>query len=212
MGVDKADMRPVCHETIPAAVEAYYQEAGRAGRDGALARCLLFSEQRDKGLHVFFIERSRVEDAAFAAVARRLHKQATEQGRYDVELRELAALTGRGGDADQARAIIGHLARAEMIRPAPSPPDRAVGRIVGAWDRAALVTCRSSANDAERVRWRHYRAIWAFVEQLACRRGAVLRHFGDAGPQTDRAWRAATCAIRRSSRLRPAPERRARRR
>jgi ATP-dependent DNA helicase RecQ len=186
MGVDKADVRTVCHETVPQSVEAYYQEAGRAGRDGAPARCLLFSESRDKGLHVFFIQRSEVEDAAFAAVARRLHKQATEQGRYDVELRELAALTGRGGDADQARAIVGHLARAGMIRPAPSPPDRAVGRIVGAWDRAALLACRASAGDATRVRWRQYRAIWAFVEQRACRRRTLLRHFGDASaPQTD---------------------------
>jgi ATP-dependent DNA helicase RecQ len=186
MGVDKADVRTVCHETVPQSVEAYYQEAGRAGRDGAPARCLLFAEGRDKGLHVFFIQRAEVEDAAFAAVARRLHKQATEQGRYDVELRELAALTGRGGDSDQARAIVGHLARAGMIRPAPSPPDRAVGRIVGGWNREALRACRESAGDATRVRWRQYRAIWAFVEQRACRRKLVLRHFGDpAEPFTD---------------------------
>jgi ATP-dependent DNA helicase RecQ len=186
MGVDKADVRTVCHETVPQSVEGYYQEAGRAGRDGAPARCLLFAESRDKGLHVFFIQRSEVEDAAFAAVARRLHKQATEQGRYDVELRELAALTGRGGDSDQARAIVGHLARAGMLRPAPSPPDRAVGRIVGAWDRAALRACRASAGDATRVRWRQYRAIWTFVEQRACRRGTLLRHFGDgSAPETD---------------------------
>ncbi|MBS1871086.1 MAG: RecQ family ATP-dependent DNA helicase [Actinobacteria bacterium] len=186
MGVDKADVRTVCHDTVPQSVEAYYQEAGRAGRDGAPARCLLFAEARDKGLHVFFIQRSEVEDAAFAAVARRLHQEAQEHGRYDVELRELAALTGRGGDVDQARAIVGHLARAGMLRPAPSPPDRAVGRIVGAWDRAALRACRESAGDATRVRWRQYRAIWAFVEQRACRRKLLLRHFGDlAEPFTD---------------------------
>jgi ATP-dependent DNA helicase RecQ len=186
MGVDKADVRTVCHDTVPQSVEGYYQEAGRAGRDGAPARCLLFAEARDKGLHVFFIQRSEVEDAAFAAVARRLHREAAEHGRYDVELRELAALTGRGGDVDQARAIVGHLARAGMLRPAPSPPDRAVGRIVGAWDRAALGKCRASAGDATRVRWRQYRAIWAFVEQRSCRRGALLRHFGDtAEPFTD---------------------------
>src|SRR5690242_21043707 len=83
MGVDKADVRTVCHESVPSSLEAYYQEAGRAGRDGRPARCLLFATGRDKGLHVFFIERSEVDDAALRRVARTL----TGGGeRYDVPL------------------------------------------------------------------------------------------------------------------------------
>jgi ATP-dependent DNA helicase RecQ len=178
MGIDKADVRTVCHATVPGSLEAYYQEAGRAGRDGAPARCLLFAEQRDKGLHVFFIQRSRLDAGVFERVAERL-RWAGLDGRYDVSAGELAADVGSGGDEETVRAVIGHLTRAGLVTPVPAPYDRAAGVVVREWDRRALASCLESAREAERARWSQYRAVWGYVEGSSCRRTALLSYFGD---------------------------------
>lgn len=61
MGVDKADIRFVIHLGMPSSLEGYYQEAGRAGRDGEQSYCVLLHSRADVGLHYHFIQKSKDE-------------------------------------------------------------------------------------------------------------------------------------------------------
>ncbi|MFZ6181339.1 DNA topoisomerase 3 [Nannocystis pusilla] len=79
MGIDKADVRTILHAALPGSLEGYYQEIGRAGRDGAPARAVLFHAYVDRKTHEFFHERDYPDPLELEKIFKKLPKTPTDR-------------------------------------------------------------------------------------------------------------------------------------
>lgn len=110
MGIDKPNVRLVVHHSMPGTLEAYYQEAGRAGRDGAHSDCVLLHSFPDRFTHEFFIKGAFPERSLVESVYRSLQRNADRSGLVALGPRDLLAeLPGKVSEreVDSALRILG---------------------------------------------------------------------------------------------------------
>jgi ATP-dependent DNA helicase RecQ len=167
MGVDKAGVRTVAHWALPTSLEAYYQEAGRGGRDGEQARALLLAARMDLGRLIRFIKEreTTVEDVKrYVAALRR-------------EAHEHELTIGHGELGERQRVLLSIAERAGAVELRPGGHDGLLVRLTGRGSpRLAGVAIQAARNRG----WEAYKSIERFsASDRTCRRRQILDHFGD---------------------------------
>ncbi len=160
MGVDKADVRTVIHAALPGSVEAYYQEIGRAGRDGKPSRAILLHNFADRRTQEFLLERN------YPAVS-------------DIE-RVLAALQDGPCGIDALK---------QRLKLDPEVVEQSIDKLLvqgavtadldGTISTTAQRDWKQSYDQQVRYRRGQIDKIVAFAEGSTCRMNALIRHFGD---------------------------------
>ncbi|MBI4028607.1 MAG: ATP-dependent DNA helicase RecQ [Verrucomicrobia bacterium] len=190
MGVDRADLRFVLHHDIPGSVEAYYQEAGRAGRDGEPARCELLFNYADVQTQEFFIEganptREIIEGLRLALLSLCRH------GPVEIPISEIAEQVPEANNEMAVGTALYLLERAGFIQRDYRSGSRTyttrLAEPVKELDALQIDFERLNAKRERDVA--KLRRMIQYADNTGCRHQFILRYFGDE----DAGERCATC-------------------